>query len=252
MTSLLAQVAAFNRQRFKQGQAIFHRVQDVENLVADVKAASATSTCAFDESGPTTIQSVLEQSIPPTLRTILGDTISPTLRNVLDGTFSKFTLRYESVGGEVIHEVKATLESQQAALATDYALMQSSLQEVLAQLRTLDQMDDSLPPDHPGSGVAWDLNRLNSTRSEHGGDRNPTVSSPHVRLGTEGPTPLAANIDPSSPSAGPSGPRESSTPPYGCPPTWGQEFLAEQAACQRQHGYDDNQLHVDTQAACLR
>ncbi len=227
-------------------------MQDVENLIVDVKSASATSTCVFDESVPTTIQSALEQSIPPTLRTILGDTIFPKLCNVLDGTFSKFTLRYDSVGGEVILEMKATLESQQVALANNYASVQSSLQEVFARLRTLDRMDNSLPPDHPGSGGARDLKRSNSTRSEHGGDQDPTVSSPHVRLGTEGPTPLAVNIDPSSPSAGPSGHRESSMPPYGCLPTWGQGFLAEQVARQRQHGYNDNQLHMDTQVACQR
>ncbi len=132
MTLLSAQAAAFNEQRFKQCQATFHRVQDMETLVADIKSALASSTRALDELVPTTIQSVLEQSIPHTLRTILGDTISPTLCNVLDGTFSEFTSWYESVGGEVIREVKATLELQQAALATDYALVRSSLQEVLA------------------------------------------------------------------------------------------------------------------------
>jgi hypothetical protein len=137
-TLLSAQAAVFNDLRFRQGQATFYRVQDVETLVADVKSASASSTCALNELVPMTIQSVLEQSIPPTLWTILGDTISPTLCNVLDGTFSEFTLQYESVGGEVIREVKATLESQQAALAMDYASVRSSLQEVLARLRTLD------------------------------------------------------------------------------------------------------------------
>ncbi len=132
MTSLSAQAAAFNKQKFKQGQGTFHRVQDVETLVADVKSASASSTPALDKLVSTTIQSVLEQSIPPTLWTILGDTISPMLCNVLDGTFSEFTSRFESVGGEVIREVKATLELQQAAIATDYALVGSSLQEGLA------------------------------------------------------------------------------------------------------------------------
>jgi hypothetical protein len=132
VTLLLAQAAAFNKQRFKQGQATFHRVQDVETLVVDVKSALASFKHVLNKLVPTTIQSVLEQSIPPTLRTILGDTISPTLCNVLDGTFSEFTSRFESVGGEVIREVKATLESQQAAIATDYASVRSSLQEVLA------------------------------------------------------------------------------------------------------------------------
>jgi hypothetical protein len=41
-------------------------------------------------------------------------------------------------------------------------------------------------------------------------------------------------------------------PSSGCPLNWGREFLAEQAARQRQHGYNDNQIHVDTQAACQR
>jgi hypothetical protein len=73
--------------RFWQGQAAFHRVQDVENLVADFKSASATVTRALEDLVPTTLQSVLEQTIPPTLQTILDDTISPTLQNVLNGTF---------------------------------------------------------------------------------------------------------------------------------------------------------------------
>ncbi len=252
VTLLLAQAAAFNKQRFKQGQATFHRVQDVETLVVDVKSALASFKHVLNKLVPTTIQSVLEQSIPPTLRTILGDTISPTLCNVLDGTFSEFTSRFESVGGEVIREVKATLESQQAAIATDYASVRSSLQEVLAWLGTLDKVGNSLPPDHPGYGGAGDLNRSHSPHSECGGDRDPNVSSPHVWCGMEGPTPLAANMDPSSPSAGPSDPRESSMPSFGCPPYWGWEFLAGQAACQRQHGYNDDQIHVDTQAAHQR
>ncbi len=92
-------------------------------MLSTISHLLTTSTRAFNELVPTTIQSVLEQSIPPTLRTILGDTISLMLCNVLDGTFSEFTLRYESVGGEVIREVKATLESQQAALAMDYVLV---------------------------------------------------------------------------------------------------------------------------------
>jgi hypothetical protein len=108
---------------------------------------------------------------------------------------------------------------------------------------------DSLPPNHPSSRGAQDLNRSHSPRSEHGGDRNPNVSSPHVWRGTEGPTPLAVNMDPSSPSAGLSDPWESSMPSSNRPPNWGQEFLAEQAARQCQHGYDDNQIHVDMQAA---
>jgi hypothetical protein len=112
MKSLLAQAVLFNKQQFKQGQAAFHRVQDVENLVTDFKLASATVTHALEESVPKTLQSVIEQNTPPTLQTILGEMISPTLRNVLEGTFTKFTLRYESVGGAVIREVQATLELQ--------------------------------------------------------------------------------------------------------------------------------------------
>ncbi len=146
-------------------------MKDVDNLVADFKSTSAMVTCPLEELVPKTIQSVLEQSIPPTLQTILGETISPMLRNVLDGTFSKFTSRYESVGGSVVREVKATLENQQESLATDYSSVQSSLKEVLACLRTLDQMDNLSPPNHPGSGGARNVTWSNPTRSDCGGDQ---------------------------------------------------------------------------------
>jgi hypothetical protein len=91
MKTLSAQAVAFNKQWFKQGHAAFHRVQDVENLIADFKSGSAMVACELEESVPKTLQSVLEQSIPPTLQTILGETISPMLCNILDGTFSTFT-----------------------------------------------------------------------------------------------------------------------------------------------------------------
>jgi hypothetical protein len=110
----------------------------MENLFADFKSVLATVTHALEESVPKTLQSVLEQSIPPTLQMILGETISPMLRNILDGTFSEFTSRYDSVGGAVVREVKATLEMQQESFATDYSLVQSSLQEVLAHLCALE------------------------------------------------------------------------------------------------------------------
>jgi hypothetical protein len=171
MKMLLAQAVAFNKQWFKQGQAEFHRVQDVENLIVDFKSASATVTCALEELVPKTLQSVLEQSIPPTLQMILGETISPMLRNLLDGTFSKFTSRYESMGSAVVRKVKATLEMQQESLATDYSLVQSSLQEVLTRLRALDQTIDSPPPNHPDSGGARNPTRSNPTFSDHGGDQ---------------------------------------------------------------------------------
>jgi hypothetical protein len=173
MKTLSTQAVAFNEQWFKQSQAAFHRVQDVENLIADFKSASATVTRALEESAPKTLQSVLEQSIPPTIQTILGTTISSTLLNVLDGTFSEFTSRYDSVGGAVVREVKATLEMQQESLAMDYSLVQSSLQEVFAHLRALDQTIDSSPPNHPGSGSGGARNptRSNPTISDRGGDR---------------------------------------------------------------------------------
>ena len=91
MKTLSAQAVALNKPGFKQGQGAFHKVQDVENLIADFKSASGTVTCMLEESVPKTLQSVLEQSIPPTLQTILGETISPMLCNILDGTFSTFT-----------------------------------------------------------------------------------------------------------------------------------------------------------------
>ena len=144
----------FNEQRFKQGQAAFHRVQDVENLVMDFKSASATVTHALEELLPKTIQSVLEQNITPTLETILGETISPMLRNVLEGTFTDFTPRYESVGGVVIREVKATLELQRESLATEYTSVQSGIHEVLTCLRTLVGTDKPSPPDNANAGGA--------------------------------------------------------------------------------------------------
>jgi hypothetical protein len=171
MKMLSAQAIAFNQQRFKQGQAAFHRVQDMESLITDFKSASATVTCALEESVPKTLQSVLEQSIPPTLQMILGELISPTLCNVLDGTFSKFTSRYDSVGGAVVRKVKATLEMQQESLAMDYSLVQSSLQEVLAHLCDLERTLDSSPPNHPGSGGAQNPTWSNPTRSDRGGDQ---------------------------------------------------------------------------------
>jgi hypothetical protein len=152
MKLLSAQVVLFNKQWFKQDQAAFHQVQDIEDLVMDFKSASATVTRALEESVPKTLQSVLEQNIPPTLQTILGKTISPMLRNVLKGTFTKFTLRYESVGGAVIHEVQATLELQQESLATEYSSVQSCIHNVLNRLRTLDGTESSLPPTIPTLG----------------------------------------------------------------------------------------------------
>ncbi len=128
-------------------------------------------TCALEESVPKTLHSVLEQSIPPTLHRILGETISRMLCNVLDGTFSEFTSRYESVGGAVVHEVKANLEMQQESLATDYSSVQSSLQEVLTCLRAFDQTIDSSPPNHPGSGVARNPTWSSPSRSNRGGDQ---------------------------------------------------------------------------------
>jgi hypothetical protein len=46
---LSVQVVSHNDQRHRQGQAAFHRVQDVENLVADFKGASATVTRTLEE-----------------------------------------------------------------------------------------------------------------------------------------------------------------------------------------------------------
>jgi hypothetical protein len=175
MKLLSTQVVLFNKQRFKQGQAAFHRVQDVENLVTDFKSASATVTRALEESLPKTIQSVLEQNITPTLETILGETISPTLRNVLEGTFTNFTLFYESVGGAVIREVKATLELQRESLAMEYALVQWGIHKVLTSLRTLDSTDKPSPPNNSDSG--------GTRKSPHGetgpgGERNVIWSDP--------------------------------------------------------------------------
>jgi hypothetical protein len=121
----------------------------------------------------------------------------------------------------MVCEVKTTLEKQRESLTMDYSLVQASLQEVLARLRSLECTHDSSPQDCPGSEGARDLNWSHLTRSDHGGDQVPNVSSPHVRFGPEGTSPLAANIDHSPTSEGEPGPRESSTPSPCCPPTWG-------------------------------
>jgi hypothetical protein len=175
MKLLSTQAALFNEQRYKQGQAAFHQVQDVENMATDFKSALATVTCALEESLPKTIQSVLEQNITPTLETILGETISPTLRNVLEGTFTNFTLRYESVGGAVIHEVKATLELQRESLATEYALVQSGIHEVLTRLLTLDGTDKPSPPNNSNAGRA---RKSPHEETGPGGARNVIWSDP--------------------------------------------------------------------------
>ncbi len=246
--ALSAQVVTHNEARFRQGQAAFHRVQDVENLVADFKSALATVTRVLEDSVPTTLQSVLEQTIPPTLQMILDDTISPMLQNVLNGTFFKFTSWYESVGDKMVREVKTTLEKQRESLTTDYSSVQASLQEVLARLRTLERTYDFSPQDRPGSEGAQDLNWFHPTRPDHGGDQVPNFSSPHVRFRPEGTSPLAANIDHSPTLEGEPGPRESSTPSPCCPPTWGCQWQEDQdrKAAGRHHGYEDSQLHVDT------
>ncbi len=246
--ALLAQAVTHNKARFRQGQVAFHRVQDVENLVADFKSALATVTRALENLVPTTLQSVLEQTIPPTLQTILDDTISPTLQNVLNGTFSEFTSRYESVGDKMVHEVKTTLEKQWESLTTDYSSVQASLQEVLARLRTLECTYDSSTQDRPGSEGARDLNWSHPTCSDHEWVQVPNVSSPHVQFGPEGTSPLAANIDHSPTSEGEPGPQESSTPSP-CPPmTWGRQWQEDQdrKAARHHHRYEDSELHVDT------
>jgi hypothetical protein len=78
----------------------------------------------------------------------------------------------------VVRKVKATLEIQQESLVTDYSLVQSSLQEALACLHALDQMIDSSPPNHPGSGGARNPTWSNPTHSDRGGDQ---VDSPGAR-----------------------------------------------------------------------
>jgi hypothetical protein len=175
MKLLSAQAVLFNEQRFKQGQAAFHRVQDVENLVTDFKSASATVTRALEESVPKTLQSVLEQNIPPPLQTILGETISPMLCNVLEGTFPKFTSRYESVGGAVIREVQAMLELQRKSLATKYSSVQSGIHKVLNRVRTLDGTKKFSPPNNSDPGGARNVNWSNPPHSMRAGDH---VGSP--------------------------------------------------------------------------
>jgi hypothetical protein len=108
---LSVQAVSHIDQRHRQGQAAFHRVQDVENLVADFKGASATVTRALEESVPVSLKSALEQTLPPTLQTILEEKISPTLQHVLGGTFSKFTSGYAMAGDEMVREIRTTLAS---------------------------------------------------------------------------------------------------------------------------------------------
>jgi hypothetical protein len=108
--SLLTQAVSHNDKLHRQGQAAFHRVQDVKNLVADFKSTLTTVIHTLDESVLKSIGSAFAQTLPPTLQTVLGEMISPTLRNVLGGTFSEFTMKYESVGISVVQEMKDTLE----------------------------------------------------------------------------------------------------------------------------------------------
>jgi hypothetical protein len=188
MKSLSAQAVLFNKQQFKQGQAAFHRVQDVENLVTDFKSASATVTHALEELVPKTLQSVIEQNIPPTLQTILGGMISPTLPNVLKGTFTKFTLRYESVTGAVIREVQATLELQWESLATEYSLVQWGIHNVLNHLHTLDGTEKFSPPNNPDSGGAQ---KSPHKQPDPGGVQNINWSNPPPLYACGGPRRLA-------------------------------------------------------------
>ncbi len=204
--SLSTQAVSHNDKLHQQGQAAFHRVQDVENLVADFKSTSTTVIHALDESVPMSIGLAIVQTLPPTLQTALGETISPTLRNVLDCTFSEFTMKYESVGISVVREVKDTLEQHRESLATDYSLVHSGLQDVLACLRTLEKTNDTTPPDHPGSGGARHFSWFNPSRSASGGDRVETAGMPkdnkpdkatmHKCGGDSGAT---AHVDPGPP-----------------------------------------------------
>jgi predicted nucleic acid-binding Zn-ribbon protein len=73
--SLSTQAVSHHDKLHRQGQAAFHRVQEVENLVADFKSTSATIIDALDKSVPKYIKSAIMQTLPPTLQTVLGETI---------------------------------------------------------------------------------------------------------------------------------------------------------------------------------
>jgi hypothetical protein len=112
----------------------------------------------------------------------------------------------------------------------------------------MDRTNDSSPQDCPGFEGARDLNWSHPTCSDHRGDQVPNVPFPQVHFGPAGTSPLAANIDHSPTLEGEPGPRASSTPSTGRPPTWGCQWQEDQnrIAAGHHHGYEDSQLHVDT------
>jgi hypothetical protein len=63
--ALSAQAVSFNDTWFKQGQAVFHKVKDMEGLVDKLKLVLQTVTTVLDASVPLALQSVLAQIIPP-------------------------------------------------------------------------------------------------------------------------------------------------------------------------------------------
>jgi hypothetical protein len=89
----------------------------------------------------------------------------------------------------------------------DYSLVQTSLQEVLTHLCTLDRTDDPSSPDC----------------SDHGGDQASDKSSPsQVRFGQAVTPPVADNTGHSPPSDAVPHTHPSSTPFPGRPQDWGR------------------------------
>jgi hypothetical protein len=197
MAVLSAQAVSFNDVRFKQGQAAFHKVKDVEGLVDDLKLVLQTVTTVLDASVPSTLQSVLAQTIPPSLQTVLQDTISPTLCDVLNDTFSKFTSKYQSMSDNMMQQVKDMLETRNASLIAEYTTVKSSIQDVLACLSRLECSEDVGNPPCRGSnsGGARVSGSNNPARSSHRGERAPhlTGRQVHVDMDKEVPHPLAVN-----------------------------------------------------------
>jgi hypothetical protein len=143
------------------------------------------------------------QTLPPTLQTVLGETIPHTLQDVLDGTFSEFTTKYDSVATTVVRKVKDTLAQHRESLATEYSLVQSSLQDVLARLQTLKRTNKTTPPNHPGPGGARHVSWPNSTSAASEGERIETAGTPKddepdeaATLQRDGDSGANAHVDP--------------------------------------------------------
>ncbi len=107
----------------------------------------------------------------------------------------------------VVRKVKDTLAQHRVSLATEYSLVQLSLQDVLAHLQTLERTNKTTPPNHPGPGGARHVSWPNSTSAASEGERIETAGMPkddepdktatHQRDGDSGAN---AHVDPGPPN----------------------------------------------------